>query len=260
MATSVRQPPTLAEEEVRILPPEHGGPPTGALPRPVAWIAAFFVAVLALVAVVVVEEIRISDRDDTIATLERDVALQGDRIEAQRAVIRDLKLQLTAALEQGTVADARVDRLRTDLAVMEAQLARSDARQAIFQARADAFGSRVDRLQLALTTWVPPVTDGAYSGRMLGVNATADPPRIAFEAIETENAGGWMMLPVSPTAEITVWSFPIATSQERTEDLAFLDRMFSTDSPWAESHRSAWYEIVVLDGEVTEIHEGRPAP
>lgn len=93
---------------------------------------------------------------------------------------------------------------------------------------------------------------------MLGVNATADPPRIVFDAVESENAGPWMLLPVAPNAEVTVWSYPVETSIERTEDLAFLDQMFSSSTRWARFHQRAWYEIVVQDGRVIEIHEGAP--
>jgi hypothetical protein len=252
MATSVREGTTEVGEEIRILPPEHPGvhrPPSAG--RPIAWIVAFVVAVAALVAVAVVEEVRIADRDDTIAALQQDAVRLEGRVEGQQAVIRDLRLQLTAALEQGTVSRGRIERLQGDLAATERQQARFETRSTIFQARAE-------RLGLALTNWVPPVTDGSYGGRMLAVNATADPPRIVFDAIESETAGPWMLLPVAPGAEVTVWSYPTATSVERTEDLVYLDRMFSSDTRWARFHQRAWYDIVVDEGRVTEIHEAAP--
>ncbi len=252
MATSVREKTTGVGEEIRILPPEHPGvhrPPAAG--RPIAWIVAFVVAVAALVAVAVVEEVRIADRDDTIAALQQDAVRLEGRVEGQQAVIRDLRLQLTAALEQGTVSRGRIERLQGDLAATERQQARFETRSTIFQARAE-------RLGLALANWVPPVTDGSYGGRMLGVNATADPPRIVFDAIESETAGPWMLLPVAPGAEVTVWSYPTATSVERTEDLVYLDRMFSSDTRWARFHQRAWYDIVVDEGRVTEIHEAAP--
>jgi hypothetical protein len=67
-----------------------------------------------------------------------------------------------------------------------------------------------------------------------------------------------MLLPVAPNAEVTVWSVPVTTTTERTEDLAFLDRMFATDTAWGRFHRRAWYEIAVQDGRVTEIHQASP--
>lgn len=252
MATSLHDRATLGEEKVRILPPEHAvAPPAGAPRRAIGWIVAFMVAMTALVAVVVVEEIRIRDRDDTIAGLQQDVTAMQGEMEGQQAVIRDVRLQLTAALEQGAVTGARIDRLRTELTAAQEDVVRLDERSAAFQARAE-------RLSATLSTWVPPVADGDYSGYLLGANATADPARIAFEAVESEGSGQWFMVPVSPTATVTVWSYPLSTTQERTEDLAFLDRMFSIDAAWAEYHREAWYEVVVLDGVVTEIHQAAP--
>lgn len=243
MSTSVHTRTTAGEEKVRILPPEHRATrPTGG--RPVAWIVAFVVAVVALAAVVVVEEMRIADRDDTIAALEQDVVTMQTRIEGQQAVIRDLNIQLQAATEQGAAMGSRVQRLRADLVVADRAVARLEARS--------------EQLSATLANWVPPVTDGSYGGYLAGVNAAADPPRIVFEAVESESAG-WMLVPVSPTADVTVWSYPVAATTQQTVELAYLDRMFSSDTPWAAFHRTAWYRIVVDDGRVTQIHQARPA-
>jgi hypothetical protein len=263
MATPVREQRSDVGEQVRILPPEHRPeqrelPSEGAPRRAIGWIVAFALAMTALVAVAIVEEIRISDRDDAITALEQDVATMQNRIEGLQADNKDLRSDLEAALAQGSASAARVDRLLGDLAVAEKQVARLETRSATFQARAESFSGQVDKLSAALASWVPPVADGDYAGRLLGVNATADPPRIAFEAVEAENAGQWLLMPVSDSATVTVWSYPRATAEKRTEDLAFLDHMFSIDTRWSRYHQNAWYEVVVLDGIVTEIHQASP--